>query len=124
MLRAVAASVLMIGMLVLSGCVPSSGPVAFMPPTDAPHHDALLQGTLRITDDCVWVEADDADYIPVFEVGDAGFVDGALVFGAEYHDGDDIQIGGATAAKALDDWYVPEDCPDAELWAAAPPFEA
>lgn len=83
---------------------------------------ALLPGTVRITAECVWVEADDASYIPVFEVGEARAEGGdILVYGQRYVDGDRIEVGGGISPDAGADWYVPPGCPDAELWAAAPP---
>lgn len=108
---------------VLTGCVPSSGPLAMQPQAEA-WHDALLTGTLRIDDDCVWIETPDATYIPVFPVGEARMEAGQLVYGHVWRDGDRIEIGGGETRTAGRDWYIPEGCPDAIFWGAAPPFEA
>ncbi|KRB37206.1 hypothetical protein [Microbacterium sp. Root180] len=106
----------------LTGCVPTGGPLAMQPRAEA-WHDALLTGTLHIDDDCVWVETADAAYVPVFPVGSARMEAGRLLYGATWSDGDTIDIGGGEAPEAGADWYIPDGCPDALLWGAAPPPE-
>ncbi len=123
MRRAFAALATAAGAVVLSGCVPSSGPLAFQPPAEA-GYDALLTGTLHIDDECVWVEAEGTEYIPVFPVGVARMEAGKLIYAAAKSDGDTILIVGGEARTAGEDWYIPAGCPDALLWSAAPPPEA
>lgn len=108
---------------VLTACVPSSGPLAFQPKSDA-GYDALLSGTLHIDEDCVWVEAEGDDYIPVFRIGDARMEAGELVYARRYGDGATIEIPGGETAVAGEGWYVPSGCPDLMLWNAAPQYEA
>ena len=107
----------------LTACVPSSGPLAFQPKSDA-GYDALLSGTLRIEGACVWVEAEGADYIPVFRIGDARMEAGELVYSGRYGDGETVEIPGGETAGAGEGWYIPSGCPDLPLWDAAPQYEA
>ena len=117
MYRAAAASVCVVGMLMLTGCavfgpqVPTEGPIAVYPRPDA-GMDALLEGTLRITDECVWVEAYGRDVVVVFPAGDASVDDHRLTYlDREYVDGDDISLGGGHVTGAFgDDVYVPQGC--------------
>ncbi|MEU1972001.1 dihydrolipoamide dehydrogenase [Microbacterium sp. NPDC019599] len=114
--------VLAIAIAGLSGCVPADGPIAVRPATGA-NEDALLQGILRIEEDCVWVQAGDEVYVPVFEIGGARIEGGdTLVYGNRYVDGDDIELPGGEAQKPGADWYLPARCPDVRLWAAGPPL--
>lgn len=118
--RVVAAPILVAAALGLTACVPTAGPLAIRPGTGA-NDDALLTGTVRISSDCVWIEAEDAAYIPVFELSEARIEGaGTLIYGLRYRDGDRIQVPGGVSKKPGSDWYVPVGCPDADLWAAAP----
>jgi hypothetical protein len=93
------------------------------PPAEA-WHDALLTGTLHIDEDCVWVETPDATYVPVFPVGEARMEAGNLVYGRVWTDGETIEIGGGETRTQGQGWYVPDGCPDALFWGAAPPPQA
>ena len=110
--RHAAATVVALTILALTGCVPTTGALAVRPGTGA-NNDALLRGIVRISDACVWVEADGAAYIPVFEVGDAWLEGGdTLVYGGGRHaDGDEVLISGGIAPEPAADWYVPSGCP-------------
>ncbi|WP_137844817.1 hypothetical protein [Microbacterium sp. 2FI] len=108
--------------LVLTGCVPDSGPVAFAPESEGAG-DALFTGTLRITEECLTVDDGTHVVIPVFPAFEARYDDGVLTFGSEYQDGDEITLGGGEAAAdggIPDDWYVPAGCPDLPLWKSGP----
>lgn len=121
-LLAVAGSLAIAGLL--TGCLPTGGPVATRHGTGA-NMDALLTGTLRLNEECAWIETEDGGYIPVFELGVARYEAGRLVYGRHYADGDAIEIGGGeTNDDSGADWYIPSGCPDLKLWVAAPPPEA
>lgn len=83
--------------------------------------DALMSGTLRITDACVTVEGEGgAVTIPTFPRGQVALgADGLEFNGHTYADGDPIELGGGEG-PAGDRSGVPEGCPDVRTWVVAP----
>ncbi|MBB4140290.1 hypothetical protein [Microbacterium invictum] len=82
----------------LAGCAAPTGSgssaLATYPRPEA-GMDALLEGTLIISDRCVWVRSQGMRNVPVFPEGDAEVRDGVLIWrGTEYADGDSISLGG------------------------------
>lgn len=106
------------------GELPRSGPLAMYPRTDA-GMDALFEGTLRLIDGCVVVEAPEGLLVlPVFPSGDASWSDGVLMWrDHEYVDGDAISLGGGGGGGPVGSTstaYIPEDCVGLSAWWVSP----
>ena len=101
--------------------VPQSGPLAMYPkPTDG--MDALLEGTLTVTDDCVTIaHSDGTRSVPVFPAGDASWNEGVLSWrGGEFGEGDPISVGGGLFAAPLTASYIPAGCQSFDAFAVSP----
>lgn len=125
--RALGAAAVGAAVLLAAGCaasgLPSSGPLAVYPRPDA-GMDALLQGTIRLDDECVTVWASDGidgrRVVPVFPAGDATWSDGVLSWrGAQYREGDEISLGGGFTGDVAGA-YVPAGCGDLEAFSVSP----
>ena len=83
--------------------------------------DALLRGTLRLSNGCVTVEGTDGSLaVPVFPSGDASWRDGVLTWqGREYREGDSVEFGGGGGVPSKIQ-YLPEGCGDRQTWIVGP----
>ncbi|MBM6399008.1 dihydrolipoamide dehydrogenase [Phycicoccus sonneratiae] len=83
--------------------------------------DALLVGTLRVTEACVTVEGEDGSpTVPVFPRGEVSTGADGLEFGGRtYADGDRIELGGGEGAPGASAG-IPAGCPDVARWVVAP----
>lgn len=82
--------------------------------------DALLEGTLRVEPDCVFVVTEnDTLAVPVFPAGDAEWDDGELEYRDEdYEDGDEISLGGGFSPAG--NAYIPDGCLGHQLFVVSP----
>lgn len=81
--------------------------------------DALLSGTLSITEDCVTVEGGDQVTVPAFD-GGVELADGVLrVRGVDYTDGAKIELGGGEATD-VSGVRMPSGCPTDLVFLVAP----
>jgi hypothetical protein len=103
----------------LAGCSASGGGTLATYDSGGAGMDALLSGTLSITDECVTVEAGDEVTVPAFD-GGVELVDGVLRFhGADYADGAKIELGGGETS-ALGEVRMPPGCPTDHVFLVAP----
>lgn len=105
--------------VVLAGC--SGGSTDTLATYDArgAGMDALLVGTVRITDTCVTVVEGALVTVPAFD-GGASVEDGVLRFrGTDYPDGAAIELGGGEADD-LSGVRIPAGCPTERVFLVAP----
>lgn len=103
----------------LAGCSGSEGGTLATYDSGGAGMDALLSGTLSITDDCVTVEGGDQVTVPAFD-GGVELADGVLRFrGVDYADGAKIELGGGEAS-ALGGVSMPPGCPTDHVFLVAP----
>ncbi|WP_299447089.1 dihydrolipoamide dehydrogenase [uncultured Phycicoccus sp.] len=103
----------------LGGCSGAGGgPVATYDSGGA-GMDAMLSGTLSITEDCVTVDGGDQVTVPAFD-GGVELADGVLRFrGVDYTDGAKIELGGGETT-ALGGVRLPSGCPTDHVFLVAP----
>lgn len=106
--------------LALAGCSESAGGSIATYDSGGSGMDALLSGTLSITDACVTVTGPDGTRsTPAFD-GGARLRDGVLVFhDREYADGARIELGGGETT-ALSRVRLPAGCPTEHVFLVAP----
>ncbi len=116
--RIPASSALLAAGLFLTGC--SGGSSGVLATYDADGGmDALLVGTVSITDECVTVHGGDQVTTPAFD-GGAEVRDQVLVFrGAEYEDGAKIELGGGEASDVAE-VRLPSGCPSDHVFLVSP----
>jgi hypothetical protein len=113
------------GLLIVSGAGCTAGSdspkdqlvIATYPGDGLTGDAAILEGTLSIAANCVYVESDGTRWLPVFPDESASISDGRLTLGAAtFGDGDHIKFaGGATPDSS--DATLPEACdPDTQIW--------
>lgn len=104
----------------LAGCSGSGGGALATYDSRGGGMDALLSGTLSITDDCVTVQGGDQVTVPAFD-GGVELADGVLRFrGVDYVDGAKIELGGGEATE-LGGVAMPAGCPTDHVFLVAPP---
>lgn len=106
--------------LLLSACstpaggtgIVEGGPVAYVTPRSDGGDDALLEGTLKVSDSClVIVDATGRTLLPIFQRPRTTWDGTALTYnGRPYTDGSSISLGGGYNDEPLDVDYAPEGC--------------
>lgn len=88
------------------------GPVAYVTPSTDGGDDALLEGTLQVSDSCVViVDASGQALLPVFQRPRTTWDGTTLTYnGKPYTDGSTISLGGGYNDEPLAADYAPEGC--------------
>jgi hypothetical protein len=115
--------------LLLTGCsapsdgtrIVEGGPVAYVEQLSEDGMDALLTGTVELSDTCLTIR-DDSGYrwLPIFQQPRATWDGTTLTYdGEQYADADRISLGGGTVDPAAAD-YVPDACDVNGAWLVSP----
>ena len=117
-------------MLVLAACsgpeggtgIVEGGPVAYGAASSDGGNDALLEGTLKVSDSCVVIVDElGQTLLPIFQRPRTTWDGTTLTYnGKPYTDGSSIRLGGGYYDEPRDADYAPQGCDVDEVFYVAP----